>query len=98
MAIVWLINVRKKVTFAKLRFPWEKTELCIHLCANWLYFPSLGNLFTLICIQLSVRVVPSSGFITSIISCKLLSYLVINLVDYTKSSFLFSDYYNNGQS
>ena len=46
---------------------------------------------------MSVRVVPLSGFVTSIISCKLLSYLVVNLVDYTKSSFLFSDYNNNGQ-
>ena len=44
------------------------------------------------------RIVPSSGFITSIISFKLSSYLVINLVDYTKSSFLFSDYNDNGQS
>ena len=48
----------------------------------------------MICIQLSVRVVPSSGFITSIIV--ILSYLVTNLVDYIKSSFLFSDN-NNGQ-
>ena len=28
---VWLINLRKTVTFAKLHFPWEKTELCIYL-------------------------------------------------------------------
>ena len=31
--------------------------------------------------KLRLRVVPSSGFIASIISCKLLSYLVINSVD-----------------
>ena len=88
----------KKVTFAKLHFPWEKTELIIYLYGNWFCFPYLGNLFTMTCMQLSVRVVPSSGFITSIIICKLLRYLVINLVDYTKSSFLFSDHNNNGQS
>ena len=87
----------EKSWFAKLHFPWEKTELCIYLHDNWFCFPYLGDLFTLICILLSVRVVPSSGFITSIINCKLLSYLVVNLVDYTKSSFLFSDYDNNGQ-
>ena len=28
---VWLINLRKKVTFAKLHFPGEKRELCIYL-------------------------------------------------------------------
>ena len=86
----------EKSWFAKLHFPWEKTELCIYLHDNWFCFPYLGDLFTLICILLSVRVAPSSGFITSIINCKLLSYLVVNLVDYTKSSFLFSDY-DNGQ-
>ena len=91
MAIVWLINPRKKVTFVKLHFPWEKKELCIYLYGNWFCFPYLWNLFTLICIQLSVTVVLSSGFITSSISCKLLSYLVINHVDFTKSGFLFSE-------
>ena len=94
---VRLINLRKKVTFAKLYFPWEKTALCIYLYGNWFFslFREFihADIFTVEC-----RVVPSSGFITNIISCKLISYLIINLVDYTKSSFLFSDYNNNGQS
>ena len=98
MEIVWLINSRKKVIFAKLHFPWEKSELCIYLYGNWFYFPYSGHLFTLTCIQLSVRAVPLWAFITRVISFKLLSYLVINLVDYTKTNFLFSDYNNNGES
>ena len=28
---VSLMNLRKKITFVKLHFPWEKTELCIYL-------------------------------------------------------------------